>query len=102
MKRAFLLLALLLSCSVQILPSWSQQSGDVFNGTVEALDAAKATLIVKNELGRQVVLELMNPDLLRGLSQGDQVSIEMEKPGVARKVTKLSVPELKAPIETGK
>jgi hypothetical protein len=102
MKIALPIFALLLACTLQTLPSWAQQQGQVFNGTVEAMDAAQGTLTVKNELGRQVVLELSNPDLLRGVSQGDQVSIELEKPGVAKKVTRLSVPDLKAPVQSDK
>jgi hypothetical protein len=102
MRMALAILAVLVVSTLEPLPSWSQQAGDVFNGTVEAMDSGQGTLTVKNELGRQVVLELSNPDLLRGLSQGDQVTIELEKPGVARKVTRLSVPELKTPAPSSK
>jgi hypothetical protein len=100
MKLATWLLTLLIASGVQMFPAWSEQSGEVFNGIVEGMDAAQAKLTVKNELGRRVVLDLANPDLLRGLAPGDQVSIELEKPGTIKKVTKLAVPELKAPIET--
>jgi hypothetical protein len=99
MKLATWLLTLIIASGVQMLPAWSEQSGEVFNGIVEGMDAAQAKLTVKNELGRQVVLELANPDLLRGLAPGDLVSIELQKP-TAKKVTKLAVPELKAPLET--
>jgi hypothetical protein len=102
MKITLLFLPLLFICAIQTGPSWAQQQGEVFNGTVEAMNAGQGTLTVKNELGRQVVLELTNPDLLRGVSQGDQVSIELERPGVAKKVTRLSVPDLKAPVQTEK
>ena len=80
----------------------TQQAQQVFSGTVETLDAAQAKLTVKNDLGQDVPLQVLNPDLLKGVSVGDRVSVETEKPGTAKKITKLTVPELKAPLETGK
>jgi hypothetical protein len=92
----FLLLVLVAS-STQ-----AQQNPEVFSGTVETLDAAHAKMTVKNDLGQDIPLQVLNPDLLKGVAVGDRVSVETEKPGTAKKVTKLTVPELKAPLETGK
>jgi len=78
------------------------QSAEVFSGTVEDVKAAEGKITVKNELGRAVALELINPELLKGVTVGDHVSVELEKPGVARKITKLAVPELKGPLDSGK
>jgi hypothetical protein len=82
-------------------PVQAEQSAEVFSGTIEQLNAAEGKVTVKNQIGRDVALDLVNPDLLKGLTVGDHVSVELEKPGTARKITKLSVPELKAPMGTG-
>jgi hypothetical protein len=76
----------------------AEQSADVFSGTIEQLNAAEGKVTVKNEIGRNIALDLINPELLKGLTVGDHVSVELERPGTAKKITKLSVPELKAPL----
>jgi Cu/Ag efflux protein CusF len=83
-------------------PPKTQQSPQVFSGTVENLDASHAKVTIKNDLGHDIPLQVLNPDLLKGISVGDRVSVEVEKAGTAKKITKLTVPELKAPLETGK
>jgi hypothetical protein len=96
-----LIVIVLLSGAFSVAPVAGQEPGDVFNGTIQSLDSDHGKLTVKNALGRDVVLDVANPDLLRDLAPGDQVSIEMERPGLAKKVTKLSVPELSIPPPTG-
>jgi len=80
----------------------TQKSAELFSGTVEAVDATQGKITVKNDLGHDIPLQLLNPDLLKGITVGDRVSVQLEKPGVAKKITKLTVPELPAPLEKGK
>jgi hypothetical protein len=66
------------------------------------MDTAQGKITVKNDLGHDIPLELLNPDLLKGITVGDRVSVQLEKPGVVKKITKLTVPELPPPSERGK
>jgi hypothetical protein len=103
MKLVILILFVLMASTVQAQQSpRTQQSAQIFSGTVEAVDEAQAKITVKNDLGQDVPLQLLNPDLLKGISVGDRVSVQLEKPGVAKKIAKLTVPELPAPPEMGK
>jgi hypothetical protein len=103
MRVLIILLALGITIGSSLV--WSadpKQSDQVFSGTVEAMDAAQGKITVKNDLGHDIPLQLLNPDLLKGIAVGDRVSVQLEKPGVAKKITKLTVPELPAPLGTGK
>jgi hypothetical protein len=98
---ALVLIALISGGLSDLRHAFAEQSAEVFSGTIEQLNAAEGKVTVKNEIGRDVALDLVNPELLKGLIVGDQVSVELEKPGTAKKITKLSVPELKAPLGSG-
>ena len=98
---ALVLIALIFGALSELPQAHAEQSAEVFSGTIAQLNAAEGKVTVKNEIGRDVALDLVNPELLKGLTVGDQVSVELEKPGTAKKITKLSVPELKGPIGSG-
>ena len=68
--------------------------GTMFQGTIEAVDRAGLSLIVKTDFGRVLSLLLPNPKALSGLHKGDRVRLEADGQGLlsVRKLIPHDVP----------
>lgn len=63
-------------------------------GTLSALDLASGRGIIRTDLGKPIYLEVRKPDLVRSLSVGDRVTIQVNEDGQVDKIMGESVPEL--------
>lgn len=75
----------------------ADHASNVVTGVIEEIDAGKMKLKIKTDLGKNVFFETTNPDLLKELGVGDRITAELGENGKAIKVTKVAVPEMKAP-----
>ena len=63
-------------------------------GTLSALDLSSGRGIIRTDLGKPIYLEVKKPDLIRSLSVGDRVTIQLNEDGQVDKIMGVSVPEL--------
>ena len=63
-------------------------------GTLSALDLVSGRGIIRTDLGKPIYLEVRKPDLVRSLSVGDRVTIQVNEDGQVAKILGESVPEL--------
>ena len=63
-------------------------------GTLSALDSVSGRGIIRTDLGKPIYLEVRKPDLVRSLSVGDRVTIQVNEDGQVDKIMGESVPEL--------
>lgn len=79
--------------------SGTSDSSRVFSGTVEEIEAGSPGPVkvrIKPEVGPVVVLEAL-PQQMLDISQGDQVTVQLDQSGRIQKVMKkMSIPELPA------
>jgi hypothetical protein len=64
------------------------QAEMVVSGVIASLDQPNLTIIMRTRFGQAQAFTVANPDLLKDLSQGDAIMVELDQQGVARKVTK--------------
>jgi hypothetical protein len=74
---------------------------EVFSGTIESIDPSGLTMTVKTAVGREVSFSVKKPELLTGLSRGERISVELDEQHVATKITKVGIPELPQPTDSG-
>jgi hypothetical protein len=63
-------------------------------GTLTELDLARGKGMMRTDHGKPVLLEVKKPELLKNLSVGDRLTIEMTEDGQVDKVMGVKVPEL--------
>ena len=63
-------------------------------GTLSALDLTSGRGMIRTDLGKPIYLEVKKPDLIRNLSVGDRVTIQLNEDGQVDKVMGAAVPEL--------
>jgi hypothetical protein len=63
-------------------------------GTLSALDLISGRGIIRTDLGKPIYVEVRRPDLVRSLSVGDRVTIQVNEDGQVDKIMGESVPEL--------
>lgn len=93
----------LIACGTLTLlspPAWAEESAQVVTGTVSELDAERLKLTIRTDLDKNVYVEVAQPDLLREVHAGDRVTLRLNNDGKAEKITRLTVPELPAPLDS--
>lgn len=86
-------------------PAWSQSrsqqaEGDshTVSGVLEQLDLKENKGTLKTSLGKAVSFEIAKPELFKGFSVGQQITIQLDDRGRAIKaIESHSIPELPAP-----
>jgi len=63
-------------------------------GTLSALDLSSGRGMIRTDLGKPIYLEVKKLDLIRNLSVGDRVTIQLNEDGQVDKIMGASVPEL--------
>ena len=63
-------------------------------GTLSALDVSSGRGTIRTDLGKPIYLEVKKPDLIRNLSVGDRVTIQLNEDGQVDKIMGASVPDL--------
>src|SRR5712691_8444186 len=57
-------------------------------GTIEDVDPAGLKITITTDMGKKVSFPVSNPEVIRGLTKGDQVSVELDEQGKVLKVVK--------------
>jgi arginine repressor len=81
-------LALSLPVSKPAEPERTAQADVVVSGVVASVDPANQMIIMKTRFGRAQAFTVARPDLLKDVSEGDAITVELDQQGIARKVTK--------------
>jgi len=84
--------------NADLVPS-SQEVGasaKTLSGTIEGIDPSQRIVTIQSEdkQGEMRLLAYSDPDLVKGLSKGDRVVVELDDHGMAKKIIKAS-PEQK-------
>ncbi len=66
-------------------------------GTVEKVDPAGASIVIRNDLGQKEYLLVMDVSELAGVAPGDRVRCEVYADGRVTKIVKTSPPPKEAP-----
>ena len=69
-------------------------------GTIEEIDPAGLQVTIQTELGKMESLPLADAAVIKGLTKGDRVSVEMDEQGKVMKIVKLA-PDRKGAPEPG-
>jgi len=104
----FVLIVSVGQIGLHAIPAWAQKTppdraGDhanIISGTVEEIAPGLTKVRIKTDLGQSLLFEVTNPELLQDMAAGDQITIELNQEGKEKKVTKMTIPELKAPPRT--
>ncbi|HKW86627.1 MAG TPA: hypothetical protein VJM82_06135 [Nitrospiraceae bacterium] len=62
--------------------------------TIEEIDSAGLKVTVKTDQGESLSLSVANAEVMKGLTKGDRVSLELDVQGRVRKIVKIA-PDLK-------
>lgn len=62
--------------------------------TIEEIDLAGMKIIIKTDQGESLSLSVANAEVMKGLTKGDRVSLELDVQGRVRKIVKIA-PDLK-------
>lgn len=73
------------------------RSARLHTGTIQDLDASELKLTLKTDLEKAIFVKVVRPDLMKELTAGDRVTVELDENGLAHKITKVGAPELRAP-----
>jgi hypothetical protein len=79
----------------------ADQAGEdrnVVTGTLEELDLTRMKGSMKTDLGKPIFFEVTKPELFKGRSVGERVTIQLDDQGRATKVIDALVPEMKKPL----
>ena len=71
-------------------------SAKTLSGTIEGIDLSQRIVTIQSEdkQGERMLLAFSDPDVVKGLSKGDRVVVELDDHGMAKKIIKAS-PEQK-------
>lgn len=69
-------------------------------GTIEEIDPASLRVTIQTEMGKKESLPVTDAGVIKGLSKGDRVSVEMDEQGTVVKIVKLA-PDRKGAPEPG-
>jgi len=66
-------------------------------GTVQAIDPAGMNIIVQTDQGRSEMLPVISADAVKGLAEGDSVSVELDEKGTVVKIVKTTAQPKQSP-----
>ena len=93
------MLGVLLVMGVMVAPTNADQvstsqdvaaSAETVRGTFEGIDPAQRIVTIQSEENRGEIwlLAFSDPDVVKGLSKGDRVVVELDDHGIAKKIVK--------------
>jgi hypothetical protein len=94
---AVLLCAPAIATTMAASPEATGQDAHVVTGTLEELDLSKMSGKIKTDLAQTVAFTIQNPDLFKGLSVGERVTVRLDDRGQVVKVMATTLPELPIP-----
>jgi hypothetical protein len=92
----FAMVSLLLLLGVTFSPSQGTlvASTTFIGSTIEAIDLAGLKVSIKTDQGESLSLPVANAEVMKGLTKGDRVSLELDVQGRVMKIVKIA-PDLK-------
>jgi hypothetical protein len=90
-----LLVTATLSTNPSVLAADRQLAqGDTrISGVVASVDVSNLLVIMRTRFGRAQSFAVSNADLLKGISQGDAITVDLDAQGVATRITKTGTPD---------
>jgi arginine repressor len=70
------------------------QSSNLLSGVVASVDPGNLMIIMRTRFGQAQAFTVSSAEVLKGISQGDTITVELDSEGVARRITKVGTPEL--------
>jgi len=70
------------------------QSASMVSGVVASVDSGNLMIIMKTRFGQAQGFAVSSAEVLKGISQGDTITVELDSQGVARRITKMGTSEL--------
>jgi hypothetical protein len=86
-----------LAVTIAASPEQAAQDSHVVAGTLQELDLTKMTGKIKTDLEQTVAFTITKPDLFKGLSVGERITVRLDDQGHVIKVMNTTVPELPSP-----
>jgi hypothetical protein len=80
-------------------PEAREQQPVIVSGMLEELDLSQMKGKIKTDLGQPVFFDVIKPELFKGVTVGEHVTIQVDDHGRAIKVIDTPVPELKEPLQ---
>jgi hypothetical protein len=75
------------------------QSASMVSGVVASVDQGNLMIIMRTRFGQAQGFAVSSADVLKGISRGDTITVELDSQGVARRITKTGTPELSDPSQ---
>jgi hypothetical protein len=94
---AVLLCVPALATTMAASPESTGQDSHVVTGTLEELDLSRMSGKIKTDLEKTVAFTIQSPDLFKGLSVGERVTVRLDGQGQVVKVMATTLPELPIP-----
>ena len=70
------------------------QAGNLISGVVASVDEGNLLIILRTRFGQAQGFAVSSAEVLKGISRGDTITVELDAEGVARRITKTGTPEL--------
>lgn len=99
----FAMVSLLLLLGVTFSPSQGTlvASTTFIGSTIEAIDLAGLKVTIKTDQGESLSLPVANAEVMKGLTKGDRVSLELDVQGRVMKIVKIAPDRKIAPEPKG-
>jgi hypothetical protein len=94
---AMLLCVPALATTMAASPESTGQDSHVVTGTLEELDLSRMSGKIKTDLEKTVAFTIQSPDLFKGLSVGERITVRLDGQGQVVKVMATTLPELPIP-----
>jgi hypothetical protein len=90
-----------LSLIVGMFPSLSQGASSTverfIGGTIEGIDSAGLQLTIQTDQGQKESLKVANAEVMKRVTKGDRVSVELDEQGRVMKIVKIPSDPVSAP-----
>ena len=96
MRAAMLTATIVLWTAVAVAEDASRAER-LLTGTIQRLDHEAGQLTLQTDLQKTLTFRSSRSDLLKDLSQGDRVIVELDERGTPSKITRVTIPELPTP-----
>ena len=95
--RATILTGSIILWSALAFAEDASRADRLLTGTIQRLDHEAGQLTLQTDLQKTLTFQSSRSDLLKDLSQGDRVIVELDDRGAPSKITRVTIPELPTP-----
>lgn len=68
------------------------QAEHLVSGVVASVDQSNLMIIMRTRFGRAQAFPVSSAEILKGITHGDAITVELDAQGVARRITKMGTP----------